>query len=203
MVVVSAAPTASGSSRSPGQLLAEPADDEEGVVDRQPHAEQGDHVDREDRDLGEQGHQPDDRQRADHGERPDQHRHRGGDQAAEDQHRQDRDHRQRDRLGPAQVLLGEVVDVGVDRVRPGELGPQALGAKQRLDLVEAVEQVVVVSPASEISTWVLRPSRQTRPGERLSYQVTTSVVASSGRSASVCSTRCRKSASRARSRSLE
>ena len=73
----------------------------------------------------------------------DQHRHRRGDQAAEDQHREQGDHGQRHRLGPLEVLLGALVDVVVDRERPGQVGLQALGLELGRELVVGGEVVVL------------------------------------------------------------
>ena len=87
---------------------------EERVVDADSHADQRDHdrgvvVDREDvagnRDQADGG---------DHGRDCQQHGHAGSDQRAEGDDQDDQRHGQRQRLGPLQVVLDRLVDLGAD-----------------------------------------------------------------------------------------
>ncbi|CAB4726599.1 unannotated protein [freshwater metagenome] len=132
--------------RQRGQLLAEAADHEERVVDRETDAEQRDDVDREDRDLGKRRHDPHDREGAQHRDQPHEGRHEGGDDAAEDQQREQHDDRHRDQLGTLEVLAGVVVDVAVDGEGAGDVGLETVGVQQRLDLVVGREVVVLRLP---------------------------------------------------------
>ena len=128
------------------QLLTEAADDEERVVDGQADAQQRDHVDREDRDLGELRDHPDHREGAEHRDDTDHGRHQGGDRGAEDQQREQDDDRQRDELGALEVVGGDLVDVVVDGVRPGDRGLQAAGLRRvehGRDAVVADQEVVL------------------------------------------------------------
>src|SRR5690606_10963222 len=90
-----------------GEFLAEAADDEQGVVDRQAEAERGGEVHREDGDVGDLGEAAQDRVGAEDRDDADAEREQGGDGAAEDHHQQHERDRQGDELGPQQVLLDD------------------------------------------------------------------------------------------------
>ena len=96
------------------QLLAEAADHEQSVVDRQTETEHRDDVDREDADIAEECADPE------HGEcSKDRDRAKGkwqtrGRHAAEDQDQQHKQDREGDRLGPGDVLLNLGIDIGRD-----------------------------------------------------------------------------------------
>ncbi len=102
-----------------GELLAEPADDEERVIDGQTQAEGGDEVDREDRHVGEQGDHPQREEGAQHRDRTDQQGQAGRDQATEDDDEQQHDERDGERLGGGQVRLDPIRDRREDRALPG------------------------------------------------------------------------------------
>ena len=93
------------------QLLAEPADHQQAVVDAQAEPEDGDDVDDGGVEVDHVGeHQQDGEAAADGRDRP-QDRHAGGDEAAEDEDHHQQADRQGDALADAQVLLHLVVDV--------------------------------------------------------------------------------------------
>ena len=149
----------------PRELLAEPAHHEQRVVDRQPHAEQGDDVDREDRDVGDPGQQPHHGERAEDRDRADQGGHQGRDQAAEDQQAEQEHDRHAQRLGAGDVLRDLVVDVAEDGPLAADLGAQAGGVERRRRRVPAVATWRPGCRRRGVSTTrVVRPSVPTRPG---------------------------------------
>ena len=83
------------------QLLPEPGHDEQRVVDREPEAERGREVDREDRDVGDRRDQRQREERPDDRDDADDERQRRRDEAAEHEHQQDERDRDRDGLGRA------------------------------------------------------------------------------------------------------
>ena len=97
-----------------GHLVAEPADDEQRVVDRQGQAQRGGEVEREDRHVGGERDQPQHRERAQDRHPADGDRQRGGEQAAEhpDQHQEAE--RNGDRLHQQHVVLRLLGDLRVD-----------------------------------------------------------------------------------------
>ena len=95
-------------------LLAEPADDEQPVVDRQAEAEHRDDVDREDGDVGGQAEQSQHREGAEDRQAADRERQARRGEAAEDDDEQHQHDRQRDLLGPADVLAHLGGDVAAD-----------------------------------------------------------------------------------------
>ncbi len=120
-----------------GQLLAEAAHDEQGVVDREAQAHGRGEVQGEDRHVGDLGEAAQDGVGAE--DRDDAHaeRQQGGDRAAEDHDQQHEGHRQGDHLGPQQVLLDgrlhlvahgeDAADLDLDRaVRAAQLGGDAV-----------------------------------------------------------------------------
>ncbi len=119
-----------------GPLLPVPADHEQAVVDRQPHPEDRHHVDREDRDLGEQRHHPQRGERAQDRDGPDRQRQAGRDHAAEHDHQQHQQDRHGQRLGPGDVRADPLVDVPADRgppptwvSRPGAASPPSIRSR--------------------------------------------------------------------------
>ena len=120
------------------ELLAVARHDEQRVVDREPEAEPGREVQREDRHLGRRRDELQREQRADDRDHADHERQARGDDAAEHEQQRDRGERRGDDLRALDVLLrsrahlarhlGQPGDVGAEHVGAlGELGRQALG----------------------------------------------------------------------------
>ncbi len=109
----------------PAHLLAEPADDEEPVVDGKPEPEDRGDVDRVDRHRGEQGQQPQRGERAEYGDSADRQRQAGGGQPAEDDQQQDEQDRHGQALGPADIAGDLVVDRFLGRGEASYLSGQA------------------------------------------------------------------------------
>ena len=101
-----------------GQFVAIAADHQQGVVDRQRESHRGGEVQREDRDVGEEGRHPQDGQGAENGHQPDGDGQRGGEHAAEHPHQHQEAERNRDGLHQQQVVLGLLGDLQVDHRRP-------------------------------------------------------------------------------------
>jgi hypothetical protein len=97
------------------QLLAEPADDEQAVVDGQAQAHDRDDVDREHRHVGDLGEQPEHDEGAEHGHPADQQRQPGGDGGPEHDQQQHEQQRHGQALGAGKVLAHLRVDLLVDR----------------------------------------------------------------------------------------
>jgi hypothetical protein len=126
------------------ELLAEPARDEERVVDRECEPEHRRDVQHEDAHLEalrEHADQPD---RARDGDEGHEQRHPGGDQGAEHQHEHDRGDRQGHDLGPFEVLLRGRGGVALDRPEPGELDGIACRRREGgLDRCDRRDRLVV------------------------------------------------------------
>ena len=103
------------------QLLAEPADDEQRVVDGEREPEHRRDVEHEDAHLDLLGDDVDERQAARDGQAGDEQRHPGRDDRGEDEDQDDRGDRQRDELGLLEVLLGLLGRVLGDRPVAGQL----------------------------------------------------------------------------------
>ena len=105
------------------ELLAESADDEEGVVDSQTEAHHRHDVDGEDRHVTEKGQNAEQGKGAQDRQTADRERKAGCGQAPEHQDEQHHEDRQRQRLRLADVLLHLGSDLGVDRdVAPAQRG---------------------------------------------------------------------------------
>ena len=135
----SAAPVGSAG----GELVPEPGDHEQAVVDREPEAEPDHDVDHEHVDLHHVRQQPQQEQGGDDREHPYDQRQRRRHESAEDQQREQEQQRRRVKLDPAQVVLGRLVQLvrghggpsGRDEAHP----PEGL-----LDLLADVGYVVDV-----------------------------------------------------------
>ena len=103
------------------QLLAEPADDEQRVVDRQREAEHRRDVEHEDAHLDLLGDDVDEREAAGDRQAGDEERHPGRDDRGEDEDQHEGGDRQRDELGLLEVLLGLLGRVLGDRAVAGQL----------------------------------------------------------------------------------
>ncbi len=140
--------------QSAPQLFAVAGDDKQAVVHRQPKPERGGQVDRVHRDVGHCGQQAQRQERAHHRHRADGQRQRRGDQAAEDEDKQDEAHRYGDRLRLGQVGLNRRTDRVADRVSPADSHVEAgrgAGAGQRVDAVYR-RRVGAVLPAEDQRT---------------------------------------------------
>ncbi len=126
-----------------GELLAEPADDEQRVVDGQPEPDQRDDVDREDRDVGEHRDESDDRQRTEDGNRTDEPWHECRDQAAEDKQAQHEHDRHRDRLGAGDVGRHGLTDVVEDRPLATDVLVKTVGIQVVLDRGKVVGLLIL------------------------------------------------------------
>ena len=103
------------------QLLAEAADDEQRVVDRQREPEHRRDVEHEDAHLDLLGDDVDEGEAAGDRQAGDEQRHAGRDERGEDEDQDERDDRQRDELGLLEVLLGLLGRVLGDRAVAGQL----------------------------------------------------------------------------------
>lgn len=129
----------------PDELLAEPADHEQPVVDRQAQPQDGDHVDREDGHVGDQREGTQGGERADDRSDADGQRQGSRCQAAEEDQQQHRQDRQRDGLGHRDVRAHLLVHVAVQRHLTAELRGQAGCGEDVLDGVEDVLPLVLVA----------------------------------------------------------
>ena len=100
--------------RAVGQLVAEPADHQQRVVDRQRQTHRGGEVEGEDRHVGGKRDQPQNRESAEDRHHTDGHRQRGGHQAAERPDQHEKTQRDRQRLHQQQVTLRLLGDLDVD-----------------------------------------------------------------------------------------
>ena len=126
------------------QFLAEPAHDEQRVVDRQREAEHRGDVEHEDAHLDLLGDDVDEREAA--GDRQARHeeRHPGRDDRGEDEHQDEGHDRQRDELGLLEVLLGLLGGVLRDRAVAGQLEGVAGGRHDRCaDRVDDLDRRLV------------------------------------------------------------
>ena len=124
------------------QFLAEPADDEQRVVDRQREPEHRRDVEHEDAHLDLLGDDVDEGEAARDGEAGDEQRHPGRDERREDEDQHDRDDRQRDELGLLEVLLGLLGGVLGDRAVAGQLvGEAGRRHDRRADGVDDVDRL--------------------------------------------------------------
>ena len=129
------------------QLLPEAADHEQAVVDRQPEPEDGDHVDREHRHVGDQGEQPQRGERAEDRGDADGQRQPGRDHAAEDEHEQHQQHRHGQHLGPGDVRADPLLDVAADRDPAADLRVQPGCGERVLDRRQPVGALLLVRAA--------------------------------------------------------
>ena len=118
--------TAVSTSSPAAELLTEPADDEQGVVDAQAQAETGDEVEREDRDVGRERDDEEDREAAQHGARRHEEGQPGGDETAEDEDEQHHGQGDRDAVRLGEVLRDLVADRVVDRSGTADMDVEAL-----------------------------------------------------------------------------
>ena len=126
------------------QLLAEAADDEQRVVDRQGEAEHRRDVEHEDAHLDLLGDEVDEGEAAGDREAGDEERHPGRDDRGEDEDEDERDDRQRDELGLLEVLLGLLGGVLGDRPIAGQLvGVAGRRHDRRADVVDDVDRLLV------------------------------------------------------------
>ena len=125
-------PVRSSAAGTRAQLLAEPAGQQQGVVDAQPQAEQRGQVEHEDAQRRPLGHEEEGPKGDEDGRSTDDDRNAGGDQAAEDEQQRQRGQRQRDELASLQVVLGEHLDVAVERRAAGEVDLVARDLRDRV-----------------------------------------------------------------------
>ena len=117
-----------------GDLLSVAGDEQQRVVDREPEAEPGGDVEREDRGVDEGRHDPQHEERADDRDAANQQRDRGGDDAAEDDQQQQRQQREGDQLGLGQVGFGLVVDFVEARRVAAHRDVERAAVDRRLDV---------------------------------------------------------------------
>ena len=120
------------------QLLPEPGDQEQPVVDAQAEAEDGGDVQGEHRNAGDQGQQPQRGERAQDSQRADRQRQARRGQASEDHQQQDQQDGEGQPFGAGDVGGGLLVDRFVGRDHPTDLCWQAGCAELGLDRVVAV-----------------------------------------------------------------
>ena len=114
--------TASATATAGRELLAEPADHEERVVDADGEAEQRRHVHREHGDVEDLGEQPEDAQGDGDGHAAADDGEGGGHQRPEDEHEHEDRHGDRVALRLAQVLRGALLELRVDGRVAGQVG---------------------------------------------------------------------------------
>ena len=126
------------------QLLAEPADDEQRIVDGEGEAEHRRDVQDEDAHLDLLGHEVDQGEAARDREPGDEERHAGRDDRGEDEDEHDRDDGQRHELGLLEVLLGLLGGVLGDRpvARQGD-GVSGLRRQRRPNRIDERDGVLI------------------------------------------------------------
>ena len=168
-------------------LFPEAREDEERVVDpeREPHRR--DHVHDEERDLERladerrQGDRDHDR------EQPEQHRHEARDDRPEHEHEDDQRRRQPDQqLALLQVLLGELLEVGVGRQGAGDRDLEAVLPVLGCDQLDERSDLVAASRSAAPSSRADPSRRATRRPCRSSSARPATMPSAALRSASAC-----------------